>query len=145
MAWLLLNWILSVAAIFVMKDSAPPFSAIGATINWWGEELRGVLAAASWFGLAHTGAFIVAYGAFFVMLVIGRVAGPLPAFFGMLFVIAMYCTVADFIYIGRMAAYVSMFRDEPPPLTVADTILPSDGGSVDKSELILSDVPLPAN
>jgi hypothetical protein len=147
MAWLLLNWILSTAAVFVVKDSVGMFEAIGATMNWWGEKLGAVLAAASWFGVAHTGAFIAAYGAFFILLGVGRVLGPGPAVLGIVLVIAVYCAVADFLYIGRMAAYVSMFRSEPEQLASASVILPSDQGpaAIDASELILSDVPLPAS
>lgn len=148
MTWLLLNWVLSVAAIFVVKDSLRVFPAISATLYWWGEKLGAVFAAGTWFGLARTGAFMAACGAFFIVLGLGSVAGPGVTFVGAVFVIASYCAVADFIYIGRMAAYISMFREEPGPASAAVSgILPHDGGSaaVDKNELILSDTPLPAN
>jgi hypothetical protein len=59
-------------------------------------------------------------------------------------VIAGYCTVANSLYIGRLAAYVAIVRG--PEIEVsrnASSVGPAnDPASLDRGELILSDVPL---
>jgi hypothetical protein len=61
---------------------------------------------------------------------------------GVLLVSALYFAVADFLYVGRLAAYVAILElpYEPRPVRFTPPGLPSSG--VDRDELILSDVPL---
>ena len=62
---------------------------------------------------------------------------------GVLLVTLIYFAVADFLYVGRLAAYVAIL-ELPEPL-VSTEIAPPNRGSldpaIDTSELILSDVP----
>jgi hypothetical protein len=72
---------------------------------------------------------------------------------GVLLVTLLYFAITDFLYMGRLAAYVAMVEmpDAPvsaettqPPLPEDGTYLDSDTHSspaVDATELILSDVP----
>ncbi len=111
----LLNWYLSLAAIFVVRDGASTFAALGATTDLCRSQLGSVVAAATWFGVAHTAVFVVATSAaafplgFADALPGGMVLG------GLLLVTLLYFAVVDFLYVGRLAAYVFMI--ETPSLT----------------------------
>jgi hypothetical protein len=62
-----------------------------------------------------------------------------------IFIVCGYCAVADFLYTGRITAYVSILRgDELPSLAELSDRPSLEDGSVDKAEHILSDAPAPA-
>jgi hypothetical protein len=68
--------------------------------------------------------------------------------FAQLILVAAYCAAADFLYIARLAAYVFMIRREEAEVLFggAEALQFVPGASaVDPAELILSDLPLPAN
>lgn len=145
LAWIILNWFLSVAGIFVVADGASALTATANAVHWYRVQIGSVIAAGIWFGFAHCGAFIVACGAAFAVLSMATVLTPGPTLFLELLIVAVYCAAADFLYIGRLAAYVSILRSEE----IADRIswngapLPGRGSdAVDQSEVILSDIPL---
>jgi hypothetical protein len=112
-----------------------------------------VFAASLWFGLAHVTAFVIASSmlafplGFAAVLPAGVVLG------GVLLVALAYLAITDFLYVGRLAAYVAILElpESPvsieraqPPLPYGNAHLGSSTQSrspVDASELILSDVP----
>ncbi len=110
LAWLVLNWFLSLAAIFIVGRGQYTFGALGAAADLCWSQPLSVTAAATWFGLAHGLAFVAASSAVAVPLAF---AGVLPAgvvLGGVLLVTLLYFAVADFLYIGRLAAYVFMLE-----------------------------------
>jgi hypothetical protein len=150
MAWAALNWLLSASAIFVVADGHRALAAISDTVRLCRERPGPVFTAGVFFGAAHVAAFVVASGAAFMAL--GALAS-IPASFvwlTQLILMMAYCAIADFLYTGRLAAYVLIIRGEEAaqilgPPTVP-TFPPSDTRSaVDQDELILGDVPLPAS
>ena len=154
-AWSVVNWFLSLAALFVVSDGEDTFGAIGRAIDFFKNRFGTVSAVSTWFGLAHLGAFTIA--TFLGLLSMGLL-GLLPraiALASVLCVTLIYFAAADFLYIGRLAAYVAIL--ELPELPVAEPPTPrphggdphpalggTPGDSVDQSELILSDIPSPA-
>ena len=143
-AWGMLNWLLSTSAIFVATDRLATFPAISATVGWSRDRMGSVLAAGIWFGLIHGGAFLSACGAALTVLSMAQVLGPGPTLFLEFLIVVIYCAVADWLYIGRLTAYLAIIRrgdtldlPEPPPV-----FPPDETASIDQSELILSDVPL---
>ena len=148
-AWGMLNWLLSTSAIFIAIDGVNVFEAMSATLRWYRDRLGSILAAGTWFGLVHGGAFLTACGAAFTVLGMGNVLGAAPSLFLEFLIVAIYCAVADLLYIGRLTAYLTIIRDGPAwDLQRAQIRLPfgstPERASIDQSELILSDVPLPA-
>jgi hypothetical protein len=152
-AWSTLNWFLSLAAIFVVADGQDTFGAIAAAVDLCRTRSGSVFAVGTWFGLAHITAFavvtsIVAFPVgFAAVLPTGVVLG------GVLLVTLLYSAIADFLYIGRLAAYVAIIEmPESPVSEIAPPLLPHRGPylnpsnqsdpAVDASELILSDVPV---
>jgi hypothetical protein len=147
-----LNWFLSLAGIFAVRDGEDAIGAISAAGTFCRERLGAVLAVSTWTGLAHLIVFVIASTAASTLL---GVSGLLPWRLVALAVIAVtlvYFAVADWLYMARLAGYV--FIAEMPELLAAQmssspvpgppVALPAT--SVDRDELILSDVPnvLPA-
>lgn len=150
-AWAVLNWFLSIAAIFVVAEGRNTFGAIAAAVDFCLARTSSVLAAGTWFEIAHVVVFVVATSIVAIPLAF---AGILPAgviLGGLLLVGLLYFAVVDFLYVGRLAAYVAIISF--PEQTVApQTVQPSlcGGGlqyaltrqsssGVDPDELILSD------
>jgi hypothetical protein len=154
LAWSTLNWFLSLAAIFVVAHGRDTFGAIVAVIDLCQKRPGSVFAAGTWFGFAHLTTFVVASSlvgfplGFAPILPAGMVLG------GVLIVTLLYFAITDFLYIGRLAAYVAIVElpESPvetesatPPFPRTGTYLSTDippSPAVDASELILSDVPV---
>ncbi len=143
LAWWLLNWILSLAAIFVVADGSGTFSAISRAIDLWRVRWGSIMAAGTWFGIAHTIVFFVATSVVAFPLAFAGVLPPGIVLGGVLLVGLLYFAAADFLYAGKMAAYVAIAKLPDDPISVpgiSDSIPPKSG--IDGSELILSDIPV---
>lgn len=151
LAWSVINWFLSLAAVFVIADGCNTFGAISAAADLCRARAGPVFAAGTWFGLAHIGGFAVA--SWVVMLPLGA-AGLLPVgviLIGVALVTLLYFAFADFLYMARLAAYVAILQ-LPEPAAQVETIPASQPpalsaqpfAGVDPDELILSDLPAPS-
>jgi len=152
-AWSTVNWFLSLAALFVVSRGEDTFGAMRTAIDLCRDRPAPLFAVGTWFGLAHLGVFTIA--TFFALFSLGLVRA-LPAAVGLagaLLVTLLYCAVADFLYIGRLAAYVvilelpawfSPVRTRPSvPTGGQRSRAVQSGGAIDRDELILSDLPAP--
>ena len=149
LAFAVVNWFLSLASLFVVTRNRDTFGAMSSAIGFIREHLGAVLASSIWFGLAHLVAFSIATSA--VGFPLGF-AGLLPrgvVLVGVLVVTLLYFAVADFLYIGRMGAYVWILDGpEIDPAPEASPGPPAGQGTqasppieiMDPNELILSDV-----
>jgi len=143
--WSALNWVLSLAAVFVVRDGDDWLGAIAAAMALFRRRTGALLAVSSWVGVAHLVAFVAATTAVsmplgFIPLVPWRLA-----VLAMIFITLVYFAVADWLYMARLAGYVcivemtdEMFAPLPPPMPVAPTPLQT---SIDRDELIISDLP----
>jgi hypothetical protein len=143
--WDALNWLLSTAAVFAVSDQNGALDAVARTVRLCQELPGPFLPVGTWFGLAHLGAFIAACG--FGFTVLGAI-GTLPAgpiLFVEFLIFLGYCAVADFLYTARLVAYVAIiYGEETLTSHEPSSARPLAPSAVDASELILSDVPLPA-
>jgi hypothetical protein len=152
LAWIVLNWFLSIAAIFVVAEGCDTFGAVASAVDFCRARLGSVLAAGTWFEIAHVVVFVVASSVIAIPL---SFSGVLPAgviLGGVLLVALLYFAVVDFLYVGRLAAYlavlsipeqslVSQTVQPALPDSGSQSLLPSQSrGSIDPDELILSDV-----
>jgi len=147
------NWFLSLAALFVISRGEDTFGAMGAAIDLCRDRPGPVFAVGTWFGLAHLAMLTVA--SFFALFSLGLVRSLPPAFglVGMLLLTLAYFGVADFLYLGRLAAYVAILELPVPPVQVSLEPSGPVGGThsaviqfdetIDRDELILSDRPVP--
>jgi hypothetical protein len=151
LAWSVQNWVLSTAAIFVVTENRRAFDSVAATLQVFQERPAALVIPGIWFGLARFGAFIATFMAAFTALgTAGTLSGG--AVLGMeLALIICYCAVADFLYTGRLAAYVAIIGMGEAPERLTVKLFGAGVGSfgvgsssVDRDELILSDRALPA-
>src|ERR1700680_1731580 len=120
LAWSFLNWILSLAAIFAVAEGSLTFTAISKAVDLWRVRSVSVLAASTWFGLAHFLVFVIASSIIAVPLGFAGMLPPAIVLGGVLLVILLYFAAADFLYAGRMAAYVAMIQSPLEPITPPD-------------------------
>jgi hypothetical protein len=142
MTWGFLNWLLSLAGVFaVVKPGVTSalVSAAGLVI----ERTGAVFSLGMVFGIAHFGVFVATFGAAATTAGLTGTLGPGFVIVLESLIAIAYCAVADFLYTSRMIAYISMLREDELPAPIPSEDLPLDGrsGSVDQSELILSDLP----
>jgi hypothetical protein len=140
-----LNWLLSLAAVFVVRDANDVIGAISSSVALCRRRPAALFAVGTWTGVAHLIAFT---GASMVVSVPLALAGILPwrlVALGVVLVTLAYLAVADWLYTARLAGLVCIaeISDEllvpPPPLP----LLAIPPATIDRDELILSDVPIP--
>ena len=152
MAWSILNWFLSLASVFVVADGCDTFGAVRAAVDVCRTRSGPVLAAGFWFGLGHVVAFMVASSIVAFPLAFASVLPPGVIFGGLLFVSLLYFALVDFLYAGRLAAYVAIVtlpdlspapEPVPPPIPIFNSSQAVLGqtAKVDQDEPILSDIP----
>jgi hypothetical protein len=134
LAWSMLDWFLSLAAIFVVGDGRTTFGALSSAADLCRDRPGAVIAAATWFGVAHTTAFIVASSAAAFPLGFAQILPGGVVLGGVILVILIYLAIADLLYVGRLAAYVFLIESPESTQLSALSIQPSDDD-------ILSDVP----
>ena len=123
----LLNWYLSLAAIFVVKDGVSTFAALAAAIDLCRSRTGSIAAALTWFGVAHTAVFVVASSAAAVPLGFSEVLPGGVVLGGLLLVALLYFAAVDFLYVGRLAAYMFMIEEPTAlPLPASDDDILSD-------------------
>ena len=143
--WSALNWVLFLAAVFVVRDGDDWLAAIAAAMALFRRRTGAIFAVSSWVGVAHLVAFVAA------TTVVSMPLGFIPlvpwrlAVLAMILITLVYFAVADWLYMARLAGYVciaemtdEMFAPLPPPSPVAPIPLQT---SIDRDELILSDLP----
>ena len=146
-----LNWFLSLAGIFAVRDGDSAVNAILDAATFCRERTGAVFAVSTWTGLAH---LVLFFAATTVVAVPLGAAGLLPGRLVVLCVILVtlaYFAFADWLYMARLAGYVciletpeALLKPLPPPIppvsgppVVAEPPLQT---SIDRDELILSDV-----
>jgi hypothetical protein len=149
--WWALNWLLSLAGLFAVRDGEDAVGAISAAVVFCRERTGAVFAVSTWTGLAHLVAFV---GASVVVSMPLGFAGLVPwrlLVLGMAFVTVVYFAVADWLYMARLAGYVciaetpeALLRPSPPaPPLLAPVAGPPLQTTIDRDEPILSDLSNP--
>jgi hypothetical protein len=143
--WVVMNWLLSTATIPAVLDRKGVMAAFASTISLLTANTGAMISAGALFGAVHLAVFVLASGAAGVAFGLTGTIPVATVIALMVFVAFAYCALADFLYICRVAAYVTILRADDLS-TVAELSVPpyGAGGSVDKAELILSDAPEPA-
>jgi hypothetical protein len=144
LTWSSLNWLLSLAAIFVAARAKDVLGSIAAAVDLYRTRRWAFFAVGAWFNFAHLLAFASVSFAVIAPFLLARRFSLLPMLAAVVSIIA-YCAIMDFLYVARLAAYLSMILSpQPPPIPVAPQLDPQagDDARVDPDELILGDLPL---
>jgi len=144
-AWLVLNWWLSLGCVFVVRDGEDTLGALFAAVTFFRARTGPVLAVSAWTGLAHVVAFSIATTAVSVPLAFIQIAPWRLVILGVFLVTLAYFAVVDWLYMARLAGYVSIAEmpDAPVPSTAIAaprTVAPAQT-TIDREETILSDTP----
>ncbi|HME34981.1 MAG TPA: hypothetical protein VKF84_07060 [Candidatus Sulfotelmatobacter sp.] len=152
LAWSSLNWVLSLAGMFAVRDGEDAMVAISAAVTLCRERTGAVAAVSLWTGLAHMVAFFGATTVASMPLGFATVVPWRLVVLAVLLVTLAYFVVADWLYMARLAGYVCIAEmpEEvwaPAPLSARPPI----GGTpiqttpvqttIDRDEPILSDLP----
>jgi hypothetical protein len=156
LAWWTLNWLLSLAGMFAVRDGEDAVGAISAAVGFCRERTGAVFAVSSWTGLAHLIAFV---GATTVVSMPLGFVGVLPwrlVFLCVIFVTLIYFALADWLYMARLAGYVCIAEMPEALLKPLLSPIPAPGPprgeiqvvpqppiqtTIDRDEPILSDAP----
>ena len=148
--WWALNWLLSLAGMFAVRDGDEAVGAITSAVALCRERAGAVFAVTLWTGLAHLVVFVGASTA--VSMPLGF-AGLVPwrlVVAVMILIAVTYFAIADWLYMGRLAGYVcivetpqALFAPLPPePLPAPPPVgAPPVQTTIDRDEPILSDLP----
>jgi len=146
-AWTL-NWWLSLAAIFAVRDGEDALGALSTAVLFFRAHIGSVAAVSTWTGLAHLVAISVAMTAVSLPLAFIQVAPARFVVAGMIVVALLYFAVADWLYVARLAGYICIA--EMPEQVLATPQLPPElprgdvasiETTIDRDEPILSDLP----
>jgi hypothetical protein len=144
--WYALNWLLSLAAVFVVRDADDVIGAISSSVTLCRERTAAIFAVGTWTGAAHLIAFAGVSTLVSVPLALAAVLPWRLIALGVTMLTLAYLAVADWLYTARLAGYVCI-AETPDALLAPPPPLPSPAvpaATIDRGELILSDVPIPA-
>jgi len=145
-----LNWMLSLAGLFAVRNGGDAVGAISAAVSFCRDRTGAVAVVSTWTGLAHLTAFV---GATTVVSMPLGLMGVLPwrlVLLSVILVTLIYFALGDWLYMARLAGYVCI-AEAPLPLAP----LPAQHSgmqiapavpiqtTIDRDELILSDRPDP--
>jgi hypothetical protein len=144
--WAALNWMLSLACLFAVRDGEDSLAALSSAVTFFRRRPGPVFAVSTWTGLAHLTAFGVATTAASLSLAFIHVLPSRLIIAILVLVTLIYFASADWLYMARLAGYlcIAEMPDESlAPLPPAPE--PAPGAppqvSIDRDEPILSDVP----
>jgi hypothetical protein len=144
--WWVLNWLLSLAAVFAVRDQGEAMAAVSAAVALFRQRTGAVMAVSSWTGLAHLVLFVAASTVVSVPLAFVPLVPWRLAVLAMILITLVYFAIADWLYMARLAGYVciaempeAMFAPLPRP--VAPFFPTPLQTTMDRDELILSDIP----
>lgn len=147
LAWVTVNWTLSLAGMFAVRDGTGALDALFTAVAFGRERAAAIFAVSAWTGLAHVVAFMAATT---VVLLPLAFAGLLPlrlVMFAMFLITLGYFAVVDWLYMARLAGYICIAETPeaiavPAPVMSTLPALPIPlQTTIDRDELILSDRP----
>ncbi|MFZ0320798.1 MAG: hypothetical protein WAL56_16855 [Candidatus Sulfotelmatobacter sp.] len=142
-----LNWWLSLAGIYAVRDGKNALGSLSAAVSAARERTGSVLAVSTWTGLAHLVAFSIAATAVSLPLAFIRVAPSRFVIAGVIVVALAYFAVVDWLYIARLAGYLCI-AEISDDVVVPEPNLPAEPhenivraqSAIDRDEPILSDL-----
>jgi hypothetical protein len=139
--WPMLNWLLSLASIFAVRDGEDTLGALSAAVSFSQERSGPVFAVGTWTGLAHLVVFVGASTLAALPLAFLQVAPIRLVIAGIILVTLAYFAVVDWLYMVRLAGYVCIAEMPDAPVESAPLPAAPPQTSIDRDEPILSDIP----
>jgi hypothetical protein len=133
-AWSCLNWLLSLASIFLVRDLSDAFDAISSAVDLLRRRFGALMKTSAVWGIVRSVAFV---GSTFFAVAVLSLSGDVPpgyVLIAVLLITLAYLAFADLLYVGRLASYVSIIEDDLEPSPATPPVVP---------ELPLADQSLP--
>jgi hypothetical protein len=122
--WATLNWSLSLAGVFVVRDGRDALGAMAAAARFSRERSGGLWAINFWFGLMHITMFAIGMTIASSVVSMAQIL-PGKVILTTLFLVALiYFVLADAIHVGRMAAWFCLAETPLMPPVVAEMATP---------------------
>ena len=146
--WSAVNWFLSLAPVFVLHDSQNAFGSMSRAAEFCRSRASAVAWSSTAFGLLHFVVFVLATAAVLIPLAFARVLPPGIVLGAIVLLTIFYFAMVDVLYMGRLAAYVSILQT-PEQARVVSPLLqalspqprPSSQLSIPSSRPTMSDFP----
>jgi hypothetical protein len=153
MVWSWLGWLLALSGVFAVRDNENTPGAISAAIDFCRSRTGAVFAVSAWTGVAHFVAFSIATTAASLPLALLQFVSWRFVIVAVILVALVYFAFVDWLYMARLAGYVCILEmpeelvSPPVPAPPAPPFAESAPlrQTIDQSELILSDLPIPAS
>jgi hypothetical protein len=140
--WSSLNWLLSLASIFAVRDGEDAMGAIFAAVAFFREHFGPVFAVGTWTGLAHLVAWVGASSVISMPLGFAPILPWRLVAAAMILLSLAYFALADWLYIARLAGYICIAETpESSDPALATPAIASPPSTIDRDEPILSDLP----
>ncbi len=143
MAGWTLNWWLSLAGIFAVRDAKDALDALSSAVAFSRDRTGSVFAVSIWTGLAHLGAYSIATTPISLTLALFQLVPSRLVIVIVIFLMLAYFAVADWLYMARLGGYVCIAEMPDallmPPLSPTSVAQVETG--IDRDEPILSDLP----
>jgi hypothetical protein len=144
--WLALNWLLATSAVLTVADQGSQRWSFLSAVRLLQQHPGPVLVTAISFGILQIlGIAAVCGAALSLLAIVG--SHPAVLLFLEFTLLLIYSVISDFLHVAAMVAYIRILKGEDPALTpqTAPGVGPFiSGQAIDRDEVILSDVPLPA-
>jgi hypothetical protein len=143
--WSSMNWFLSLASIFVVRDACDIFGAVSSAVDFCLRRARAVSWSSTVFGTCHLVTLIIASSVVVFPLAF---AGLLPGWVVLAAVMLLalgYFAVADFFHVGRLAAYVCILETPEEVYAPAAPSIPLSPTSPEATTPIFADPPSTAS
>jgi hypothetical protein len=114
LAWSVLNWMLSLAPIFVVRDSEDMLGAIRATVYFIRDRLPAICLTGALFGTVHLALFVLFLSMAFAIFAFAQLFPAVMVALVLCVLTLLYLALADWLYIARLAAYAAVAAGSPP-------------------------------
>jgi hypothetical protein len=111
--WYSLDWLLSTAPIFAIRDGDSAFHAISKAVTFVCRRFEAVVRTSALFGVVHLIIFFVASSLASAPLALVRILPPGAIFLCVVFVTLLYFVLIDFLRVARLAAYICIAAPRP--------------------------------
>lgn len=124
LAWSTVNWYLSLGALFAVRDGKDTFAALDAATDLCRRRSGTVSGVSFGFGILHLVAFFIGTSIVAFPLSLANLLPPGFTFTLVAIVTLVYFALADWFYLARLAAYVSVVEWDHRPLEPAPQPMP---------------------
>jgi hypothetical protein len=125
--WSSVNWFVSFAAIFAVRDAEDTFGAILASLDF-SRRCAGMTSTVGfWFGAMHLVVFVIGTTVMVYPLAVAALVPPGVTLVLMGVILLVYFAVADWLYVARLAGYLAVVEWDHSPLPEPEAVAPGAG------------------